>query len=363
MPEIDLWGSEVIKDYEHVFKEFGLSPFPDKWKTRLKHRFFSRGIIVAHRDFQKVLKCIESRKPFINITGIASSGPFHLGHKVDIDLFRFFKEARARNYLCICDLDGYLSRPDKKMPDMKKAKEFAIVNAADALALGIAPQDIKVQSRRETRYYEFTLELSKKITKNMFQAIYGHIDLGKVAANLLQYSDILHGQLEEFEGKMPSITGIGIDQDPHARLTRDLAKRLPYSSEVPSFIYFRHQSGLKENTKMSASMPDTAIFLKDSKQEVERKIANAFTGGRNTAEEQRKLGGRPEVCKVHELLLFHLEDEKELQRIWRECKQGKWLCRECKQYTAKFLNGFLKKHQKRAAEKIPIAKKLVLEKS
>ena len=359
MPEINPWGSSSIDNYKHVFKEFGLSEFPSKWRT-LKHHFFSRNIIVAHRDFGKVAKCIESKKPFINITGIASSGSFHLGHKADIDLFRFFKQQGAKNYFCVCDLDGYLSRPDKKVPSLEQAKKIAVENAADALALGIDKEDIKVQSRRETRYYEFTLELSKKITKNMFEAIYGHLDLGKVSANLLQYSDILHGQLQEFEGKMPSITGIGLDQDPHARLTRDIAKRLPYSLEVPSFIYFRHQSGLKEGTKMSASQPDTAIFLKDSPKDVERKIGNAFTGGRNTLEEQRKLGGNPEICKVHELLLFHLEDEKELKRIWSECRQGKWLCRECKQYAAKFLNSFLKQHQRRAKSEFKTAEKIVV---
>lgn len=360
MPEIDPWGSSAISDYEHVFKEFGLGAFPDSWKGKLKHSFFSRNIIIAHRDFQKIISCIESKKPFINITGIASSGSFHLGHKADIDLFRFFKEHGARNYFCICDLDGYLSRPDSKVPSMEKAKEFAIANTADVLALGLDAKDIKVQSRRETRYYEFTLELSKKITKNMFEAVYGHLDLGKVAANLLQYSDILHGQLPEFEGKMPSITGIGLDQDPHARLTRDLAKKMSYPMEVPSFVYFRHQSGLKEGTKMSSSEPDTAIFLNDFPKDVERKIANAFTGGRNTAEEQRRLGGKPEICNVHELLLFHLDDEKELRRIWNECKKGKWLCRECKQYTSKFLNDFLKKHQSKVKENLPIARKLVL---
>jgi tryptophanyl-tRNA synthetase len=359
MPLIDPWGSRTIKDYNHVFREFGLSPFPKKWASEVGHRFFSRGIIVAHRDFQKIMRCMKQKKPFINVTGIASSGQFHLGHKADIDLFLFFKEQGARNYFCICDLDGYLSRPDNRVPSLEKAKEIAVQNAADALALGIGKDDIRVQGRRETRYYEFTMELSKKITKNMFEAVYGHLDLGKVAANLLQYSDILHGQLGEFEGKMPSITGIGLDQDPHARLTRDLAKRLPYRLEVPSFVYFRHQSGLKEGTKMSASQPDTAIFLSDSGGEVSRKIANAFTGGGNTAAEQRKFGGKPSVCKVYELLLFHFGDEKELKRIWRECRQGKWLCKECKQFTTEFILGFLKKHQRAAANKMNLAKRIV----
>ncbi len=359
MAKIDPWASAAVSDYEHVFKQFGLSEFPENWRSKMGHRFFSRGIIVAHRDFGKVLSRIESKKPFINITGIASSGQFHLGHKADIDLFVLFKSLGAKNYFCVCDIDGYVSRPDKKIRSLAYAQKFAIDNAADALALGVGAKDIKVQSNRERRYYSFAFELSKKITKNMFEAIYGHLDLGKVSANLLQYADILHGQLDEFDGKMPSITGIGLDQDPHARLTRDIAKRLSYPLEVPSFIYFRHQSGLKEGSKMSASQPDTAIFLNDSESELDRKVSNAFTGGRNTLEEQRRLGGNPGVCKVHELLLFHLEDGKEVQRIWDECREGKWLCSECKQYTKDFLKDMLKKHQAKAKKKRKIAEKIV----
>src|SRR3989338_4042879 len=275
MRHIDPWGSFAIKDYEHVFKEFGLQPFA-KETGKPGHYLFERGIIIAHRDFDKILKRIESKKPFINITGIAASGPYHLGHKVDVDLFKFFKSKGAKNYFAVSDLDAFLSRPDEKIPDLKSAKKWAVQNVADLLALGLEKEDIYVQSKKQTRYYEFAFELSKKITKNTFEAVYGHVDLGKVAANFLQYSDIMHPQLSEFEGKMPSITGIGLDQDPHARLTRDIAKRLPYKMDVPSFIYFRHQSGLQENTKMSSSEPLTAIFLNDSLKDAERKIRRAF---------------------------------------------------------------------------------------
>ncbi|MBN2067742.1 MAG: tryptophan--tRNA ligase [Candidatus Diapherotrites archaeon] len=357
MPKIDPWGSSSISNYQHVFSEFGLSQFPESMRKQLKHRFFQRNIVIAHRDFEKVLQRIKSRKRFINITGIASSGQYHLGHKADIDLFKFFKSQGAINYFCVCDLDAYASRP--KIKTLQDAKEIAVQNAADALALGLGERDIYVQSNKEKEYYCFAFELGKKITASTFEAIYGHLDLGKVSANLLQYADILHGQLPSYSGKMPSITGIGLDQDPHARAVRDLAKRLPCNLEVPSFIYFRHQSGLKEGSKMSSSEPDTAIFLNDSEADVKRKIANCFTGGRNTAEEQRKLGGKPEICKKYEIDLFHLESDAKLRDIFEKCKSGERLCGECKQLTAAYLSKFLKQHQAKAKKSMPKAKKIV----
>ncbi len=274
---IDPWGSAEIRDYAHIFKEFGLSAFPEEWRKQLKHRLFERGIIIAHRDFGKIMQRISSKKPFINITGIASSGFLHLGHKADIDLFVFFKQCKARNYFAISDIDAYVSR--EKIADMETAKKFAVDNLANALALGLEPKDVYVQSRKEQRYYTFAFELGKKITQATFDAVYGHVDLGKVSAGLLQYADILHPQLKEYSGKMPSITGIGLDQDPHARLTRDIAQRLSYDIEIPSFIYFRHQSGLKEGTKMSSSDPDTAIFLNDSAEIAAKKSQTHLQGG------------------------------------------------------------------------------------
>lgn len=356
-PLIDPWSSNNITDYEHIFKEFGLKPFNEEWKKDLDHLLFRRNLVIAERDFAKVIARIKTKKPFVNITGIASSGPLHFGHKVDIDLFRFFKEKGGRNYFAVSDIDAYCSRD--KITAMKQAKELAVNNLKHLLALGLEERDVYVQSRKEQRYYEFAFELSKKITNNEFEAVYGHVNLGKISAAILQYGDILHPQLEEFEGKMPSITGIGLDQDPHARVTRDVAQRLGYDIEVPSFIYFKHQSGLREGKKMSSSEPNTAIFLDDNLKEAEKKLMGAFTGGRNTLEEQKKLGGNPDICKVYEMLKFHYENDKELSRIYSECRQGKWLCGECKKYCANFVLEFLEKHRKDAEKNQKKAEKIV----
>jgi len=359
MPKIDPWSSEVISDYEHLYTEFGLQKFPEEWKKELKHYFFERNIIIAHRDFEKIMSCIKQKKPFINITGIATSGKLHLGHKIDIEFFLFLKSLGARNYFIAADIDAFVSRPDSKIPTLEKAKEIAVDNIAHLLAFGLTEKDIKLQSRMPTRYYEFAFELSKKITRNTFEAVYGHIDLGKISAAILQYADILHPQLKEFEGRMPSITCIGLDQEPHARITRDIAKRLPYNLEVPSFIYFKHQSGLKENSKMSSSDEMSAIFLDDDAETIEKKILNAFTGGRNTAEEQKRLGANIEVCKVCEILRFHFPDTKKLFEILENERKGKTLCGETKKFTIEFLTKMLEEHQKKAEKMKTKAEKIV----
>ncbi len=355
---LDPWGSKEIKIDAKLLKEFGLQLFDSK-KIPLNHHFLSRNIIIAQRDFQKIIDCMQSQKPFIQLTGIASSGPLHLGHKVDIDAFLLFKKLGAQSYFVVSDIDAYVSRPDSKIPDMKTAKEYAVTLIANLLAFGLKKEEIYLQSQKEPRYYEFAFEVSKKITENAFKAIYGHMNPGKISANLLQYSDILHLQLPEYLKSMPSITGIGVEQDPHARACRDLARKLPYKMNLPSFFYFLHQSGLQEGSKMSASIPDTAIFLNDTPKDVKKKISKAFSGGQETIELHREKGGNPDIDKAFEILYYHHPDDKFIQSIRKKYISGEMLSGELKKICIDFITEFLEKHQEKVKTHMETAKKMV----
>ncbi len=359
MARIDAWGSKAVTVDARLIKQFGLSTFTDAQKKPFDNRFFTRGLVIAHRDFARIAKAIKEKKPFLQMTGIATSGPLHLGHKVDIDLFEYFRSLGAKSHFGVCDIDGYVSRPDNKVPSLEKAQDYAVQTVQHLLALGVPEECIYVQSKKEPRYYTFAFELSKKITENTFKAIYGHLDLGKLSANLLQYADILHGQLPEYDGPMPSLTSIGIEQDPHARAARDLVRRLPYNMVLPSFLFFKHQSGLKEGSKMSASEPDTAIFLTDSEKDVRRKIDRAFSGGRTSVEEHRRLGGDPDVDRAFEILLFHHPDDAFVADVKERYASGDMLTGELKTIVKEFLVDMLKEHQKRMEKYRKTAERIV----
>jgi tryptophanyl-tRNA synthetase len=353
----DPWGAVEVSDYEKAFERFGLQHFPDSWRKKLDHLAFRRHIVIAHRDFGRIYQRIQRGMAFINMTGIATSGWLHFGHKLIIDIFKFFKKQGALNFFAICDIDAYVSRPDVRVPSLQKAKAYAVDNLAHALALGLSKADVYVQSRMPPRYYEFAFELSKKITSATFRALYGSIDLGKVSANLLQYADILHPQLQL--GKMPSITAIAIEQDPHMRAVRDIAKRLPYKFELPSAIYIVHQPGLTEGVKMSSSIPESAIFLRDSESAAMQKLSAAFTGGRETVAEQRRLGGNPDICKIYAMFKFHHPDDRAVEAVYRDCKNGQLICGDCKAACADFISRFLHDHQRRYRKAQAIAKKII----
>ena len=354
---LDPWGSFEINNYEKLFSEFGLKKFPEKWKKELGHHLFERGIVIAHRDFEKVMERIRTEKDFIVMTGIASSGKMHFGHKMVVDLVTHLKTLGGRIFFCIADIDAYTTR--EKIKTMSDAKKFAIENIANILSLGLKKSDIYIQSRKESRYFEFAFEISKKFTFAELSAIYGELTPGKLAANYLQYADILHPQLEEYCGAMPSVTPVALDQDPHMRAVRDVCRKLPYNFVLPTSIYIVHQSGLKEGSKMSSSKPETAIFLTDSPEEAKRKIFRAFTGGRGTIEEQRRLGGNPDICKVYEIYKYHHPDTEFVKEIYSLCRAGKLICGDCKKICSEFITKFLEKHRKKFEKNLSIAEKMV----
>ena len=64
-------------DYSRLIQEFGLKPMSKLPKVFDDNILFRRGVIFAHRDFGKIVSCVENKKPFVMMTGLMPSGVFH----------------------------------------------------------------------------------------------------------------------------------------------------------------------------------------------------------------------------------------------------------------------------------------------
>lgn len=64
-------------------------------------------------------------------------------------------------------------------------------------------------------------------------------------------------------------------------------------------------------SKMSASDDHSAIFLSDTQKSIKTKINKyAFSGGQEFLEQQRELGGDPDVDVAYQYLVFFMEDDE-----------------------------------------------------
>jgi len=135
-----------------------------------------------------------------------------------------------------------------------------------------------------------------------------------------------------------------------------------YGFYPPSSIYHRFMTGLTGG-KMSSSIPASHISLLDDPEDGYAKVKSATTGGRDTAAEQRELGGEADKCPVYELYAYLLsgDDDDFAKRVYDECVGGERLCGDCKEQAAQLMKEFLEDHQAKREEVAPMLDDLDIE--
>lgn len=349
------WEVSGKVDYDKLVKEFGVSRIDENILKRIKkhtgepHFMLRRNVFFAHRDLKWILDEYEKGNKFFLYTGRAPSGPVHLGHllpwiftkwlqdKFGVELwFQFPNEEKVlvKNNISFEDTDKYLQE-----------------NMLDVIALGFDPKKTHfiIDTEHAGLMYKEACKVAKKITFSMVKASFGlneQANIGSIFYTSMQavpafLPSIIKGK------KIPCLIPHAIDQDPHFRLTRDIMPRIgQYKPASIQCSFLPPLSGAEG--KMSSSESVTSILTTDSPKEVEKKIKKyAFSGGRDTVDEHRKKGGNPEVDVSFQYLRMLFEpDDKKLEKIEKDYREGKLLTSELKEILIKKINEFLKQHQK-----------------
>lgn len=348
------WEVSGDIDYKKLVEQFGLKLMKELPKIFNENVLFRRKIVFAHRDIQRILDAIKNKKKFVMMTGLVPTGKFHIGHMLVAQQFIFYQNLGAKIYIAVADLEAYQVRGQSLEQSRKIALDY--ISNYVALGLDLKKCEIYFQSERSedvkkaNAYYRLQNLLAKHVTFAEFKAVYGNISPGKMLASLIQAVDMLHPQLPEFEGVCPVVVPVGIDQDPHLRLARDLSKRINNHLKKKfvqlSSTYHYFMPGL-DGGKMSSSVSNSYVAMDDSATEVKNKINKyAFSGGQATLEEHRKRGGNPDVdVSFQYLKMFFEQDDKKLKEIEEKYRKGEMSTGELKKYAIEKINLFLGKHQ------------------
>jgi len=348
------WEVKGKVDYERLIREFGTQPLTPELLAKVEtrtgklHMQIERRIFFSHRDLDTVLNLYEKGIKFVLYTGRGPSGPVHIGHLVPWIFTRHLQEKfKTRLYFQVTDDEKFIIDDDSTLPE---TKHWAYENALDLIALGFKPDDtfIIYDVQDMDLLYDVALEVAKRITYSTARSTFGFQDstnIGWVFWPAIQAVPcFLHKKLTG--ENVPALIPAAIDQDPYWRVTRDIAQKLGYYK--PAQIHCRFLPGLAAGGKMSASIPESSIFTMDPPQVVKKKIWNAFTGGKGTAAEQRKLGADPTVCSIFQYYFYLFEeDNAKLSERERKCRGGEMLCGECKVDIVAKLNKFLETHRER----------------
>ena len=310
--------------------------------------------IFAHRGFGNIISAIEHKKPFVMMTGLMPTGKFHIGHMILAKQIIFYQHLGAKVYICVADIEAYNARGQSLEESRQNALEEYILNY---IALGLKPENCVIyfqsdrskDAREANAYYRLQNLLAKHATFNEFKAVYGEITPGKMISALLQASDMLHPQLHEFEGSVPVLVPVGIDQDPHIRLARDLSGRIKLPNVAFKELCSTYHTFIPGLTggKMSSSGATSYIALTDTPDDAAKKVRKyAFSGGRDTVDEHRRLGGNPDIDVSYQWLRIFEDDDKLLKKIYDDYKSGSLLSGELKNLLIDKLTTFLTEHQK-----------------
>lgn len=230
---IDPWSSQQSTDYERIRSNFGLSDIEISRipNPNLLHR---RGIIFAHRDLDTVLERVNRREKFGVLTGLMPSGKMHLGHSMVINQVKWFQDQGGDVTVTVADLEALATR-NVSLKEGRKIALSEYVNNYAAMGLDPDKTNVYFQSMRPV-VQRLGFTLGQKTNISEFESIYGfsgETNLAHVQAPLVQAGDIVHPQLEEYGGLRPIVVPVGVDQDPHIRLTRGLVGKTNWFNVKP----------------------------------------------------------------------------------------------------------------------------------
>ncbi|KAJ1498026.1 tryptophan--tRNA ligase [Coelomomyces lativittatus] len=231
-------------------------------------------------------------------------------------------------------------------------------NARDIMACGFKPDKTFIFANTQYvggAFYHNISRVAKAITTSASKATFGFNDsdsVGKLHFVAIQASPSFSSSFPHIFGKrhdIPCLIPCAIDQDPYFRLTRDVAPKLGFLK--PSLIHSKFFPALQgSQSKMSASLESTAIFMSDTPKLLASKINKyAFSGGKDTIEEHRKYGGNPEIDTAYQYLTFFMESDEKLTELAAAYRSGTLLSGELKKICIDVLADLISNFQKEKA--------------
>lgn len=256
----------------------------------------------------------------------------------------------------LTDDEKFLFKPALKLD---QAHGFSKTNARDIIACGFKLEKTFIFSDLDYvsgPFYHNVVKISRQITCSTSKATFGFTDsdnIGKLHFVSIQAAPSFSNSFPQIFGTktdIPCLIPCAIDQDPYFRLTRDVAKVLKYPK--PALIHAKFFPALQgPQTKMSASVDSSAIFMTDTPAQVKNKInRHAFSGGGATLEEHKANGGNPEVDVPYQYLTFFLDDDAELDRLAQGYRSGELMTSAMKARCIEVLQEFVSAFQARKAK-------------
>ena len=392
---VTAWDVSGKIDYSKLVDQFGSTLIDDKLMKRIEdatvgkgnvpklHRFLRRGMFFSHRDFDTLLDCVEKKgQPMYLYTGRGpSSASMHLGHLLPFLFTKWLQDAfNVPLVIQMTDDEKFLFKGEydpEKGDNLMHYADLTMENARDIIACEFDYEKTFLFSDLDYvgTMYPNILRIQRAVTTNTVNGIFGFdgsANIGKIAFPAVQaapsfassFPTVLETSIADLRSKTETqmaccLIPCAIDQDPYFRMTRDIAHKMSPPEHglggKPALIHSKFFPPLQGTMgKMSSSDDNSAIFLTDTAEMIERKIMNhAFSGGQETKKLQEELGADLEVDVSYQWLRFFMEDDEELEQIGKDYGSGSgeyWSTNKVKRRLIEVLQELVANHQERRAK-------------
>jgi len=357
-------GQQLAINYDKLMDQFGTrridSTLLERFEKLTGHRphpLLRRRTFFCHRDLDRILDRFEKGKPFYLYTGRGpSSDSMHLGHMIPFMFTKWLQDVfDVPLVVQLTDDEKFLFKQNLKV---EQTYAFAQSNARDIIAVGFKPEKTFIFSDFDYvggEFYRNISRISRQITITQAKSTFGFQDsdnIGKCHFAAIQAAPSFSNSFPQIFGSkcdVPCLIPCAIDQDPYFRLTRDVATKLKYPK--PALLHAKFFPALQgPQTKMSASDANTSIFMTDTPAQIKNKVnKHGFSGGQETIEEHRRLGGNPDIDVSYQYLSFFLDDDDELEKLAKDYRSGELLTSQLKARCIDVLQKFVKDFQERKA--------------
>lgn len=346
--------------YDKLVTQFGVQRITSSMIERFEnltghkaHRLLRRQLFFAHRDLNEILDDFEKGKPIFIYTGRGPSGALHMGHYIILEFTVWLQKVlKAIIVFQIADDEKFWFKDNT----FSEIYELGKQNTVDIIALGFDPEKTFIFSNHDFKgqpaYKRICDDIMKIVKIKDIEATFGitnDCNIGQLLWPIYQMAASFSPAFEHLFHKqnIKCLIPCAIDQDLYFRVARDVAPKLGLFK--PSTILCRFLPALTGDSKMSTTGttgPCKTIFLTDTHKEISNKINKyAFSGGQDTAEKHRELGGNTEIDVPFQWLIYFMEDDAELLHIKEEYEAGRMLTGELKKICINMVTNVALDHQ------------------
>lgn len=342
--------------YENLIKSVNIDEVTSEQISRVEklsgkkvHPFLSRHIFFAHLRLNEFLDDVEAGRKTYVLVQLIPNKEVGLTEFLVLSFAKYLQEA-LNQYVVVQVLDDYKVIQRESTPTEAQKLSNEIIKYVIAFGFDTEKTFVFTDYSKFGMLYRTVSTLQKATPCNSVQSFFNFEtsdNTGKYSYPAVLAAPMFAAALPEaFADSARCLVLDCIIKAEFYNTLSSIADTIQYTK--PSVIFFQVVPQLGGVAKCDAITAQNMILLSDNQKEVERKINKvAFSGGRDTMEEHRRLGGQCDIDVSFQYIRFFSNNDEEVNEIQKKYSKGEMLTGELKKLAVGVMKGVISSYQEK----------------